>query len=220
MVSQQNQLFDGSAVNNTRQEAGNDPEQSWNFGTVKAASTGEQGEVPQSQFNYSETVVRNPGFPPSPIEIPSEIAFVDAALPSGSASSRPHMPDAAPLKLLVQPALRNASGGNPQSAAAAESTLHALSQLEAISPGATRTALLQMITLLGSSGSPSLADLKSSAQASLGNRKGPASDIVHIPASLDALSRSDEENVDLGPLGNFLLSRWQDEVARESAASL
>lgn len=212
--------------------AGGSAAQGWDFGTERAApppadihATVQRRRSPSPVRDYSGTFVDR-GAPltqnaspfsgtvqrPPPVDIPaSPPSRAAAAMSSASGSSRP-LADAAPLKLLLQPALRAAAGGDPKATAAAESAAAALAHLESTTPGATRAAVAQMLSILGSSTSASLSDLRSSAQTSLGGGgKGPA-----LPVELSAEAGAVSSSVDLGPLGNFLLARWQGEVSRET----
>lgn len=117
-------------------------------------------------------------------------------------------PDSGPIRLLMQPALTSAAGGSARAVAAAETALAALAQLEVAQPGATRSAVTDMLALLSVSSAPALAPLKSSAAAVFGGEGGTG-----------AVGQFSVGAADLGPLGNFLLARWREGVARERAAS-
>ncbi|GAB4814057.1 hypothetical protein N2152v2_001103 [Parachlorella kessleri] len=123
--------------------------------------------------------------------------------PSNAAPAANHglgsVPDTAPLRSLIQPALATASGSSPQAAAVAVEALAALSRLEAVRPGASRSLVGDMLAMLSVSSSPSLQPLKSSAEAVFG-AGGPDSTAT-MP--------------DMGPLGNFLLARWRETTAKE-----
>ena len=124
--------------------------------------------------------------------------------------------DSGPIRLLVQPALASAAGANSQAAAAAEATLVALAALEAAQPGATRSALTDMLAMLSVSTSPSLLPLKYSAAAVFGGGSGEACGAGLLgPDGSTGLGTP----ADLGPLGNFLLARWRESAARERAES-
>ena len=68
----------------------------------------------------------------------------------------PLLSPAAPLRSLIQPALATASGSSPQAAAVAVEALAALSRLEAVRPGASRSLVGDMLAMLSVSSSPSL----------------------------------------------------------------
>lgn len=142
----------------------------------------------------------------------SSAAATVRRLPAGAASGRP---DSSPLRLLVQPALTSASGGSARAVAAAEAALAALSALETAQPGATRSALTDMLALLSVSSSPALAPLKSSAAAVFGSASEGATDAIGQPSTGGVSSGV----ADLGPLGNFLMVRWREDAARERAES-
>lgn len=137
--------------------------------------------------------------------VPARRAPLDAA--SGQ-------PDSGPIRLLVQPALTSAAGGSARAAAAAEAALAALSALETAQPGATRSALTDMLALLSVSSSPALAPLKSSAAAVFGGSGETGADASGQPGG-----GSSSGAADLGPLGSFLLETWRQDAARERAES-
>eukprot|EP00887_Chlorella_sp_A99_P002384 scaffold10.g2384.t1 len=189
---------------------------------------------PASLADSAATVVPAP--PGRRIHIPNDPRIPDAPTPGGgppasdsappTASSRAAAgagaaPDSGPIRLLVQPALVSAAGGSARAAAAAEAALAALGALEAAQPGATRSALTDMLALLSVSSSPSLAPLKSSAVAvfACGGGSPDGSAAGAAPGSLAAQQQQFAAAQDLGPLGNFLLARWRESAARERAAS-
>ena len=222
--------------------------QGWDFGTVRAAApvsatVKQRPEKPMAPaatvsapksaprvhaepvHSFSGTVVSRPAPPaaaaPPPrlsprLDIPTSPA-AEPPLPSASASSRP-LADAAPLKLLMQPALRGAAGNDPRAAAAAESAAAALAHLEVAAPGATRAALTQMLALLGASGSSSLSDLRAAAESSFGGAPPGARGAAPPPLAAAGLPSSNTA-LDLGPLGNFLLAQWQEDCARDRAVA-
>jgi serine/threonine-protein kinase 24/25/MST4 len=143
------------------------------------------------------------------LEIPDAAAPPPPA-PSATASSHP-LADAAPLKLLLQPALAAATAaGGATAAAAAAAAAEALAALEAAAPGATRAALAEVVALLAATASPSLGDLRRAAEAAFA---GSSSSAPHAAGA--AAPASDQ----LGPLGDFLIARWRADASRERAAA-
>jgi hypothetical protein len=150
--------------------------------------------------------------PPAPrLEIPDAAAAPPPA-PSATASSRP-LADAAPLKLLLQPALAAAAAaGGAAAAAAAEAAAEALAALEAAAPGATRAALAEVVALLAATASPSLGDLRRAAEAAFAESGSSSS----APRAAGAAAPAADQ---LGPLGDFLIARWRADASRERAAA-
>ena len=154
--------------------------------------------------------------PPSRLVIPSDPSQPDwaaggtVAYAAGPAKRAP-LPgggDGGASKQLLQAGLQTAAAGpgaTPAVAAAAETAVAALAQLDAARPGAVRDALSEVLTQLSLAGSPSLAPLKGSAEALFGGGAagggGQQGDVPH-----------------LGPLGRFLMQRWREAVARERVA--
>lgn len=161
--------------------------------------------------------------PPSRLVIPSDPTQPDWPVPAAAASytARPGSAAGPPggaaaangsaSKQLLQTGLSAcaaAPGATPAVAAAAETAVAALGQLEAARPGAVAEALTEMLTQLSLTSSPALASLKGSAAALFGGGGEAA-------AGGQAAAGGVPE---LGPLGRFLMQRWREATARERVA--
>lgn len=155
--------------------------------------------------------------PPSRLVIPSDPTQPDwpasavgrphSAAPPSAMAALPGSGEGSASRQLLQAGLQAASAGpgaTPAVAAAADTAVAALGQLEAARPGAVRDALTELLTQLSLGNSPALAGLKGSAEALFGGGEGGGGG----QAGGDGMP-------DLGPLGRFLMQRWRESVARE-----
>lgn len=161
--------------------------------------------------------------PPSRLVIPSDPTQPDWPGTAGTASyaTRPGSTagqaggmaaaNGSASKQLLQTGLSAcaaAPGATPAVAAAAETAVAALGQLEAARPGAVAEALTEMLTQLSLTSSPALASLQGSAAALFGGGE--------VAAAGGQAAGGDVP--DLGPLGRFLMQRWREATARERVA--
>lgn len=198
------------------------------FGTMVRRHTDSTPSPMAAAADYGGTMQVRPGglggvAPPSRLVIPSDPTQPEWPAPAAAASyaARPGStagppggaaaaPNGSASKQLLQTGLSAcaaAPGATPAVAAAAETAVAALGQLEAARPGAVAEALTEMLTQLSLSSSPALASLKGSAAALFGGGEAAAGG--------QAVAGDGPE---LGPLGRFLMQRWREATARERVA--
>ncbi|KAL0028453.1 hypothetical protein WJX77_007542 [Trebouxia sp. C0004] len=126
----------------------------------------------------------------------SEASMLEIASTSGSSS------DSEWLRHLLEPALAATLDNDPAATAAASAALTALANLEGLAPGSLQTMMLEVLRIASECpDSSSLHVMKSQAQQ-----------LFSMQPEADDLPK---DIPDLGTLGNYLLTRWRENIAHD-----
>ncbi|KAL0040730.1 hypothetical protein WJX79_003436 [Trebouxia sp. C0005] len=127
----------------------------------------------------------------------SELAAADEIVSTSGSSS-----DSEWLRHLLEPALAATLDNDPAATAAASAALTALANLEGLAPGSLQTMMLEVLRIVNECpDSSSLHIMKSQAQQ-----------LFSAQPQADDLPR---DIPDLGTLGNYLLTRWRENIAHD-----
>lgn len=110
------------------------------------------------------------------------------------------------LRQLLEPALAATLDNNAAATAAASSALTALATLEGLSPGSLQSMMLEVLAIV--SASPDTSPLQV--------MKLRAQQLFSAQPQAEALP---EDIPDLGTLGNYLLTRWRENIAHDQSQS-